>query len=45
MVLECWRTTRGNRDVLVFDLRNVSGDNSEVDVLRSLLQFAQAMTK
>lgn len=32
-----------NPDVLVFDLRDVSGDNSEADVLRSLLQFAQAM--
>ena len=32
-----------NPDVLVFDLRDVSGNNSEADVLRSLLQFAQAM--
>ena len=34
-----------NPDVLVFDLRNVSGNNSEADVLRSLLQYAQAMQR
>lgn len=32
-----------NPSVLVFDLRDVSGTNSEADVLRSLLQYAQAM--
>ncbi|TNY27002.1 hypothetical protein [Fulvimonas soli] len=32
-----------NADVLVFDLRGVSGTNSEADVFRSMLQFAQAV--
>jgi hypothetical protein len=30
-------------NVLVFDLRSISGSNSEADVLRCLLQFAEAM--
>ena len=32
-----------NPNVLVFDLRSISGNNSEADVLRCLLQFAEAM--
>jgi hypothetical protein len=32
-----------NPDVLVFDLRSIAGSNSEADVLRSLLQYAEAM--
>ncbi len=32
-----------NPSVLVFDLRGISGTNSEADVLRNLLQFANAM--
>jgi hypothetical protein len=30
-------------DVVVFDLRSISGSNSETDVIGSLLQFAQAL--
>lgn len=32
-----------NPEVLVFDLRGISGTNSEADVLRIFLQFAEAM--